>query len=320
MYLENAGINKNMGQDEIKLQKKPKSISLPKISPVTRLILFTGIFLIIGIPLYLVYSQQQIKKLELNQQLGILQKAMGSTGSPDVLRKDAESEIVEARRDLETARSIFPNSDQSPEIIDGLIKLAKANGAEITKTQVVTSEASVKVGSDTMLFPAMTLDINLRGQVPKFQNFLLALINSLPTSQIKKVYFNVSEKEGQEDTGNVVLTIFSSDIRQSTISQISITGKKPLATFTDKKDKVTDIFKTKSSQMRFDWKVTATDSKWASFYFAVYRKGETGRYVAMISRPSGKSEGTEYIYTGDGDFYIKVAIGNVSDWEIKVYE
>jgi hypothetical protein len=319
MYLENAEINENMIQDESKV-KSPKSISLPKISPVTRLILFTGIFLIIGIPLYLVYSQQQVRKLELNQQLGILQKAMESTESPEVLKKDAEFGLLQARKELETARGVFPNSDQSPEIIDNLIKLAKANGAEITKTLVVTSEPSVKVGSDTMVFPATTLDINLRGQVPKFQNFLLALINFFPTSQIKKVYFNISEKEGQEDTGNVVLTVFSSDIRELTVSQISVTGKKPLATFTDKKDKVTDIFKTKSSQMRFDWKITATEPKWASFYFAVYRKGETGRYIAMISRPSGKSEGTEYINSGDGDFYIKVATANVSDWEIKIYE
>jgi hypothetical protein len=318
MYLENTETNENMRQDEPRVQN-PKSVRLPKISPVTRLILFTGIFLIIGIPLYLVYSQQQARKLELNQQLGILQKALGSTESPDVLKKDAEFKMVQARKELETARGVFLNSDQSPEIIDDLIKLAKANGAEITKTQVVASEGSVKVGSDTMVFPAMTLDINMRGQVPKFQNFLLALINSFPTSQIKKVYFNVSEKEDQEDTGNVVLTVFSSDIRESTVSQISITGKKPLATFTDKKDKVTDIFKTKSSQLRFDWKITATDAKWASFYFAVYRKGETGRYVAMI-RPSGKSEGTEYIYSGDGDFYIKVTTANVSDWEIKIYE
>ena len=319
MYQDNAEINENMIQDEPKV-KSSKAISLPRISPVIRLILFTGIFLIIGIPLYLIYSQQQARQLELNQQLSILQKAMGGTESPDILRKNAELELVKTRKELETVRGIFPNSDRSPEIIDNLVKLAKANGAEITKTQVVTSEGSIKVGADTMVFPVTTLDINLRGQVPKFQNFLLALINSYPTSQLKKVYFSVSGKEDQEDTANVVLTVFSSDIHESIVSQISVAGKKPLATFTDKKDKVTDIFKTKSPQMRFDWKVTATDPKWASLCFAVYRKGETGRYVALISRPAEKSEGTEYIYSGEGDFYIKVMTANVSNWEIKIYE
>jgi len=319
MYLENAGINEDMRQDEPKATN-PKSVRLPQISPITRLILIIGIVLVLAIPLYLVYSQQLVKQSELNQQLTILQKALGSTESPDVLKKNIGIEMSDAYKNLVTTKAIFPNSDQSLEIIDNLIKLAKTNGIDITKTQVAASTASIKVGTDTIGYPVTSFDINLRGQVSKFQNFLLSLINSVPSSQIKKVYFKIPEKEDEEATANLVLTVFSSDILEQVSKPISIEGKKPLVSFTDKKDKVTEVFKSKASQLRLDWKITAADPKWASFYIAVYHKDETGRYASLISRTGEKATGTEYISIGEGDFYIKVASANITNWEIKVYE
>jgi hypothetical protein len=43
--------------------------------------------------------------------------------------------------------------------------------------------------------------------VPKFQNFLLALDNKLPTSQIMKVTFTMVGEEGEEDTASITIDI-----------------------------------------------------------------------------------------------------------------
>lgn len=319
MYVEKSGTSETMMPDEAK-GKSPQSIRLPKFSPVARLILFIGIFLVIAIPLYLILSQQQAKQAELNQQYSILQKATGKQESPEVLKKGIEAEISSTQKELATAKTVFPNPDQSPEIIDNIMTLAKANGIEITKTLVSASHSAITVGNDTIEYPVLNFDITFKGQVPKFQNFLLALNSRFPTSELKKVYFRITEKEDEEDTANIVISVYSTLLPQVTTGEIPVLGKKPVASFTDKKDKTTDVVKIKNSKWRIDWKMTATDSKWAGFNLIIYRKGETGRYVSLISRPVTNPEGTEYVSEGEGNFYIKVMTANVSNWEIRIYE
>ena len=319
MYVESSGTNEMMAQEETK-GKSSREARLPKFSPVALLILLVGIFLVIAIPLYLIFSQQQIKQAELNQQYSILQKAIGKQESPEVLKKGIESEIISAQKELAAAKTVFPNPDQSPEIIDNIMTLAKANGIEITKTLVSASRSAITVGNDVIEYPVLNFDVTLKGQVPKFQNFLLALNNKFPTSELKKVYFRISGKEDEEDTANIVISVYSTLPPQADVGEIPILGKKPVAVFTDKKDKTTDVVKIKNSIWRIDWKMTSSDTKWAGFSLIVYRKGETGRYVAMLSRPLTIPEGTEYVNEGEGDFYIRVMTANVSNWEIKIYE
>ncbi len=290
------------------------------MSPVVRLILFIGIFLIIAIPLFLIFSQQQASQAEINHQYSILQKALGKQEAPETLKKGLDEEIEKAQNGLDTVKATFPITDRSPEIIDGLLALAKSNGIEITKTLVTTSKSSIEVGSDTMVYPVLTFNISLKGQVPKFQNFLLELNTKYPTSELKKVYFSIPEVEEAEDTAEVVLNVYSSEVPESMDANISVVGKKPVVTFTDKKDKTTDLFKIENSKWRIDWKATASNDKWSGFDLIIYRKGETGRYVEIISQTGGNPEGTNYIYEGEGDFYIKVITANISDWEIKISE
>jgi hypothetical protein len=53
----------------------------------------------------------------------------------------------------------------------------------------------------------LTITLNLKGQVPKFQNFLLALDTKLPTSQIKQVTFTVTGVEEEYDTAMLVFDV-----------------------------------------------------------------------------------------------------------------
>jgi hypothetical protein len=319
MLAENTRIREAMKQDESK-GKSTRSIKLPRISPVARLILIIGIFLVIAIPLYLTLSQQQVRKAELVQQYSMLEKALGKPEPVDFLKNELDTDIAKAKKELTNIKTVFPNADQSPEIIDDLMALARENDIEITKALIATESGELKVGTDVMKYPVSNFDISLKGQVPKFQNFLWELNSKFPTSKIEKVYFRIPEKVDEEDTANIVLSVFNNQGAQSAIGEISTTGKKPAATITDKKDKITDPFKIKGSQWRIDWKVTTTDTKWAGLSLAVYRKGETGRYVELISRTITKTEGTDYVRQGDGEYYIQVFTANVSNWEIKIYE
>lgn len=308
-----------MPQDAAKAKSSLFS-KLPRISPVSRIILFIGIFLIVAIPLYLVYSQQQARQAELAQQYSMLEKALGKPESSEVLKKGLESDLKIAQNELDAIKTTFPNPDQVPEIIDRLIELAKLNGIEITKTQVATSIDTINIGADILEYPVVVFNVNLRGQVSKFQNFLLALNNKFPTCELKKVSFVIPVSEKEEHTANIVLHIFSSKVRTPASIEIPITGKKPVIIFSDKKDLTTAVFKIKGSKWRVDWKATATNSKWSGFNIMVYRKGETLRYIDIFAHSVGRPDGTDYVYDGEGDYYLKVLTSNISNWEIKIYE
>ena len=53
----------------------------------------------------------------------------------------------------------------------------------------------------------MTFEIALEGQVPKFQNFLLALDAALPTAEVKDVTFTIAEEEDEEDMASITIDV-----------------------------------------------------------------------------------------------------------------
>ena len=291
-----------------------------KIGTTGRLILLIGVFLVIVVPLFLALSQQQARQIELDQQYAILQKSLASQVAPDTIRKEMATEIRNAEDALDASGAMFLTPDRSPEIMDKLIDLAKSSDIEITKALVGTDTDSIRVGADTLQFPVLNFDISLKGQVSKFQNFLLALNGIFPASELKKVYFNIPEAEDEFATANVVVSVYSRDSANRPAGDTVAVGNKPVITFTDKKDKVTDSFKIAGPSWRINWKITATDKTWAGINMIVYRKGETGRYVDILSHTDSITEGSDLIYADEGEFYIKVTTANVSEWEIKVSE
>jgi hypothetical protein len=293
---------------------------LPRISPVARMILFTGIFLVVAIPLSFTYAQQQARQAELNQRYAILEKALGKPESPEALKSRLAGDIKIARNDVDNSKIDFPSPDRIPEIIDRLLELAKANGLVLTKMQVGAVKNSISVGADILEYPVVAFDINFSGQMPRFQNFLLALNGKFPTAEVKSLSFGITEIEEKEDTGNMVLNIYSNRLTERSGGEIAIAGKKPLATFADKKDMATAPFKIKGVKWRIDWNYKAADPDWAGLTLAVYRKGETMRYADVFYHAGGSLEGTDYVYYGEGDYYLRIITGNVASWDIKVYE
>jgi len=63
----------------------------------------------------------------------------------------------------------------------------------ILSSSVASETEFIQVGADTLQFPVLNFDISLKGQVSKFQNFILALNSIFPTSQLKKVYLLVTK-------------------------------------------------------------------------------------------------------------------------------
>jgi hypothetical protein len=171
---------------------------LPKMGRTSQLVLLIGIFLIILIPLMVVNNQQPTKQTELKATLANLDKVLAEEGTP---KAKLEAELAQINAEIEATKAIFPNTSQSPAIINSLLELAKQNDIYVTQTKVSTSQPKEAIG------PILTIQLALKGQVPKFQNFLLALDDTLPTSHIKQVTFTVAGEEGEEDTATVTIDI-----------------------------------------------------------------------------------------------------------------
>ena len=113
-------------------------------------------FLILFIPLMLINNQQPAKQTELKATLVNLEKILAAEETP---KAKLEAELAQINAETEAAEAIFPNTSQSPEILDSLFELAELN--DIYADQGITSHRNIVV---------LTIQIGLKGQVPKFQN------------------------------------------------------------------------------------------------------------------------------------------------------
>jgi hypothetical protein len=187
-----------MIQPETPEKKKGFLDRLPRLGRTSQLVLLIGVFLILFIPLMLISNQQPAKQIELKATLANLERILAAEETP---KAKLEAELAQINAETEAAEAIFPNTSQSPEILDSLFELAELNDIYVTQTKVSTSQPKETIG------PILTIQIGLKGQVPKFQNFLLALDDKLPTSQITKVTFTIAGEEGEEDTASITIDI-----------------------------------------------------------------------------------------------------------------
>jgi len=180
-------------------QKKPGALErLPKLGRVSQLVLLIGIFLVIFIPLLIINQQQPKAQAVLETTLSNLQKILSVEQTP---KATFEAELAQVTAETEAAKAVFPRTNQTPEIVDSLLQLAELNDIYVTQTKVSTSQPKDTIG------PLLTIELGFKGQVPKFQNFLLGLGDTLPTSQIKQLNFTVAGDEEAEDTAKIIIDI-----------------------------------------------------------------------------------------------------------------
>ncbi len=187
-----------MIQPETPEKKKSLLDRLPRLGRVSQLALLIGIFLILFIPLWLINQQQPAKQVELKATLANLEKVLAVEETP---KAKLEAELEQIKAETEATKAVFPNPNRAPEILDTLLELARLNDVYVTQTRITTSKPAKVIG------PVLTIELGLKGQVPKFQNFMLALDNKLPTAQIKQVAFAIAGKEGEHDTASLIIDI-----------------------------------------------------------------------------------------------------------------
>jgi hypothetical protein len=193
--------------DPVQQDNKKQSLfaRLPRVSSTSRLVLLLGIFLIILIPLLLINQQQPAKQADLQQQLFLLQKIQSSPlGKTDTVKYD----IKQADGELQKLVAELPRPDQSPDILTRLINLGSTYGVTVIKTEIKSGPLQlIPMSKDKTQYPAISFTLGLKGQVSKFQNFMLAL-EKFPYCRISELTFTPAIIKGDEDQASIQLDLF----------------------------------------------------------------------------------------------------------------
>jgi hypothetical protein len=187
-----------MTQPEATEKKKGLLDRLPKLGRISQLILLIGVFLVIFIPLWIIDQQQPERQSQLESTVSNLQRILATGQTP---KAKYEAELAQATAGADAAKASFPAPDQAPEILDSLLELAQLNDIYVTQTAVTTSTPTGSIG------PVLTFTIGLKGQIPKFENFMLALDTKLPTSHIKQFTFTVAGAAEEYDTASIGIDV-----------------------------------------------------------------------------------------------------------------
>ncbi|MCJ7515733.1 MAG: hypothetical protein MUO89_07200 [Dehalococcoidia bacterium] len=171
---------------------------LPKMGRVSQLILLIGIFLVIFVPLLIINQKQPETQSGYQTMLANMQKIISGETTP---KAKYESELAQATADAEAAKAAFPAPNQAPEILDSLLELAQSNDIYVTNTSITSATPKGSIG------PVLTFTLGFKGQIPKFENFLLALDTKLPTSQIKQYTFTVATTAQEYDTATIGIEV-----------------------------------------------------------------------------------------------------------------
>jgi len=171
---------------------------LPKMGRISQLIIIVGIIVAVFAALLFVRSKLSASQTTLDKTLANLQKITGVQQTPQT---KYEADLAQAQAETEAARASFPDPQGVPKILDDLMALAEANDVYITGTKIATSTPKGGVG------PVVSITVTLKGQVPKFENFLLGLDTKLPTSRIKLTTFTAAEEEGEYDTASMTIDV-----------------------------------------------------------------------------------------------------------------
>jgi hypothetical protein len=182
--------------------------NLPKLGQASRIILIIGFFIIVFVALYIVNAQQEPKQAELKLNIANLERGL-AVGTKTDTRGNLGAEVKKVEAQIESGRELFPMPDQTPELMDRLLTLAKEYELDVTKTSMSATKKTLDIGAQKIAYDAFTLTLQFEGLAPNFQNFLLALDEGMPTAQIKAVSILIAEEKGDPDNTSVTLEVLT---------------------------------------------------------------------------------------------------------------
>jgi preprotein translocase subunit YajC len=194
--------------DKAEKTKKSPLSRLPTLGSASRIILIFGFFVIVFVALFIVGRQQVPKQAELRLNIANLERGLTVSTQTDA-SGNLGAQIKQVEAQIEAGQALFPAPDQTPEMMDRLLTMAKEYELDVTSTSMSTTKETLKVGGKKIPYDAYTFNLQMEGLAPNFQNFLLALDEGMPTARIKTVSIAIAKKKGDPDKAAVTLEVLT---------------------------------------------------------------------------------------------------------------
>ena len=173
-----------------------------KLSRKTLLIITAGVLIIALAGVGVVYSEQVDEQSQLNEQLASAQSRLRGIQLEQLSAKQTELEkqLSEATPQFEAAKAPFSELVGSTTAISTLLKVAEANGLEVTE---IKSPVPAEDELEELAFWVVPLTVKVKGNTPNLVRFLLELNSSLVTGVIKSVTI------GENDSAEIELVVYT---------------------------------------------------------------------------------------------------------------
>lgn len=176
-------------------QKKNIMDRLPKLSRLSLLILFIGVFLIIIIPLILVQNTEKANQSDYRQQVQMLENIVAN---PATQVSALEEDIRRAETNLENYQNRFPEEINNTSAIDELVSLADLNNIYIVELTSSLQDITVTKDKRKFVKPSLFCVVSVTGESANIQKFLIEL-DKLPPCTINSVTISMALTESDTD-------------------------------------------------------------------------------------------------------------------------
>lgn len=180
-----------------------------KLGKRTLLVIAIGIFVVVGISLSMVRSQQVKEQNQLNEEL-ILARSNLERVQPEKLSSQQavlESRLSQATSQLEGFKTTLSEPIGGIAVSDIVFNVAKAHGVEVIE---MTSPGRTSGSLEELVCSVISLTAKVEGDLPNLVDFIINLNRYLATSVVKAVKITIPETEnGEKASADIQLIIYS---------------------------------------------------------------------------------------------------------------
>lgn len=177
---------------------------LPRLGTRVWILIILCLFLVAVIPLATGYMEQAAQQQALKLQISQLQTQYDALKAKMASQPAAADGMGKLKTEAESAKLLYKNLADNPEISQVIMNLAWDNDITLTSMGVTSSKNKILDKE----YPVLVYSLSLTGQVANFQNFLIAIGNKLPSSQYTTITITPAAVEGELDTASMVIQVY----------------------------------------------------------------------------------------------------------------
>ena len=180
-----------------------------KISKKTLLVIVIGIFVVVGIGLNMVRSQQDSEQSQLNEELALAQSRLAGIQLEKLSSQQAELEeqLSQATSQFEEVRAMFSQPIGSVAVTSSLFDIAKEHDVEVTE---MTSSGLASDSLQGVTCSVISLTAKVEGDILNLVNFVTKLNNHFTTGVVKSIEITIPETtSGEKASADIQLVVYT---------------------------------------------------------------------------------------------------------------